>query len=105
MDVLMTQKECGPEGSQAFLCDCKKDVVDTVFSVWSGGLQPAFPVSLSLPLPQLWQLLPFRGEQSQCTMDVKDCLLLLGDPLGVERGFVRRESAVSLQDDFNPPPL
>lgn len=100
----MTQKERGHEGSQAFLCDCKKYFVDTVFSVWLDGLQPAFPVSLFLPLPHLWQLLPFRGEQSHCTVNVKGCLLVLGDPLGVERGFVRRQLAVSLQDDFNPPP-
>lgn len=29
-------------------------------------------------------------------MNVKGHLLVLGDPLGVERGFVRKELAVSL---------
>lgn len=101
----MTQKEFGHEVSQAFLCDCKECFVDIVFSIWLDGLQPTFPVSLSLLLPQLWQLLPFRGEQSHCTMNVKGCLLVLSDPLGVERGFVRRKLAVSLQDDFSAPPL
>lgn len=67
----MTQKENGHEGSQAFHRDCKKYSVDAVFSIWLDGLQPPFPVSLSLPLPQLLQLLPFRGEQSHCTMNVK----------------------------------
>lgn len=103
MDVLMTQKECGHEGGQAFLCDCKEYFMDIVFSIWLDGLQPAFPVSLSLLLPQLWQLLPFR--ELHCTMNVRGCLLVLGDPLGVEREFVRRKLAVSLQDDFNAPPL
>lgn len=46
-----------------FLCD-SREVTDAMFSIWLDGLQPAFPVSLSLPSPQLWYLLPSRGGQS-----------------------------------------
>lgn len=60
---------------------------------WMGCSQPfLFP----FPCPSYGSSCLFRGEQPHCTMNVKGCLLVLGDPLGVERGFVRRELAVSL---------
>lgn len=49
-----------------FLCGSMKCSADATFSVQLDGLQPAFPIALSLPSPQLWYLWLSRGWQSSC---------------------------------------